>query len=87
MHSDKHHAARQQLADAELVAPTDSVVRSRLMEPGEIASPQRPALSLAVLDPKWVRAYVSEADLGKNRFGATARWTGAFVGVRAGWTA
>ena len=55
---------RQQRADAQLVAPTDGVVRSRLMEPGEMASPQRPVLSLAILNPKWVRAYVSEPNLG-----------------------
>ena len=57
---------RQQLADAELKAPLDSVVRSRLMEPGEMASPQRPVFSLAIIDPKWVRAYVSERDFGKD---------------------
>ena len=63
---------RQQLADAELRAPIDAVVRSRLMEPGEMASPQRPVLSLAVIDPKWVRAYVSEPDLAKARTGMRA---------------
>ena len=46
----------RQLADATLVAPTAAVVRSRLMEPGEMASPQRPVFSLALTDPKWVRA-------------------------------
>lgn len=56
---------RQQLADTQLVAPVDATVRTRIMEPGEMASPQRPVLSLAVTDPKWVRAYVSEPDLGK----------------------
>ena len=35
---------RQQLADAELNAPVDAVVRSRLMEPGEMASPQQPGV-------------------------------------------
>ncbi len=60
------------MADAELVAPTDAVVRTRLMEPGEMASPQKPVFSLAVIDPKWVRAYVSEADLGKVHPGMTA---------------
>jgi HlyD family secretion protein len=64
--------ARQELADAELIAPIDSVVRSRLMEPGEMASPQRPVLSLAVVDPKWVRAYVSEPDLSKIHPGESA---------------
>lgn len=63
---------RQQLADAELRAPLDAVVRSRLMEPGEMASPQRPVLSLAIIDPKWVRAYVSEPDLAKARTGMRA---------------
>jgi HlyD family secretion protein len=55
---------RQQLADAQLVAPLDAMVRSRLMEPGEMASPQKPVFSLAITDPKWVRTYVSEPELG-----------------------
>jgi HlyD family secretion protein len=62
----------QQLKDAELAAPIASVVRSRLLEPGEIASPQRPVLSLAIVDPKWVRAYVSEPDLVRVAPGAEA---------------
>jgi HlyD family secretion protein len=63
---------RRQLADAELLAPTVAVVRTRLMEPGEMASPQKPVFSLAITDPKWVRAYVSEPDLGKVQPGMTA---------------
>jgi HlyD family secretion protein len=66
---------RQQLKDAELFAPTEAVVRTRLMEPGEMASPQRPVFSLAITDPKWVRAYVSGPDLGKVRPGMTASVT------------
>ena len=64
--------ARQQLADATLVAPINGVIRSRLLEPGDMASPQRPVFSLAVTDPKWVRAYVSEPDLGRVHPGMTA---------------
>jgi len=56
---------RRQLADTELLAPGDAVARTRIMEPGEMASPQKPVFSLAIIDPKWVRAYVSETDLGK----------------------
>jgi HlyD family secretion protein len=63
---------RQELADAQLVAPVDAVVRTRLMEPGEMASPQKPVFSLAVTDPKWVRAYVAEPDVGKLRTGMAA---------------
>jgi HlyD family secretion protein len=63
---------KQQLADANLLAPVDAVIRSRLMEPGEMASPQKPVFTLAITDPKWVRAYVSETDLGKIRSGEIA---------------
>lgn len=79
--------ARQELADAVLKAPTDATVRSRLMEPGEMAAPTRPVLSLAVTDPKWVRAYVSEPDLGRIRPGETAAVTvDSFPNRRfAGW--
>jgi HlyD family secretion protein len=63
---------KQQLADANLIAPVDAVIRSRLMEPGEMASPQKPVFSLAITDPKWVRAYISETDLGKIRSGEVA---------------
>jgi len=62
----------QKLADSELVAPCDAVVRSRLLEPGEMITPQRPVLNLAITDPKWVRAYVSGPDLGKIHPGMKA---------------
>jgi HlyD family secretion protein len=63
---------KQYLADARLISPCDAVVRSRVMEPGEMASPQRPVLSLAQMDPKWVRAYLSEPDLGRVHYGMAA---------------
>ena len=53
----------------------DAVVRTRIMEPGEIASPQKPVFSLAIIDPKWVRAYVNERDLGRVRQGMGAKIT------------
>jgi HlyD family secretion protein len=62
---------RQQLADAQLLAPVDGVIRTRVMEPGEMASPQKTAFSIAIIDPKWVRAYVAEPDLGKIHSGMT----------------
>lgn len=66
---------QRQLEDAELLAPTDSIVRSRLMEPGELATPQRPVFSLAVTEPKWVRAYASELQLGHLKIGMPAQVT------------
>ena len=55
---------QNRLGDAELRCPHDSVVQSRLLEPGDMAAPNRAVFSLAILDPKWVRAYVSGTDLG-----------------------
>lgn len=63
---------RHQLAESELRAPVDAVVRARLLEPGDMASPLRPALSLALTSPKWVRAYVAEPFLGRIRDGMPA---------------
>lgn len=66
---------RRQLQDMELHAPLDGVVRSRLVEPGEIASPQKAAFTMAITDPKWIRAYVSERDLVSVREGLAASVT------------
>jgi HlyD family secretion protein len=63
---------RLEVTDAELVSPTDGEVRSRLLEPGEMVSPQRPIFDLAITDPKWIRAYVSETDLGRVHPGTKA---------------
>lgn len=62
----------QQLKDAELRAPLDAVVRSRIVEPGDISSPQKAAFTLAITNPKWVRAYVAETDLTAVREGMRA---------------
>lgn len=67
--------AKQALEDAQLKAPIDAVVRSRMLEPGDMASPQRAAYALAVIHPKWVRAYVSEANLSRIKPGQSARVT------------
>ena len=66
---------QQQLKDADLLAPQNAVVRSRIVEPGEIASPQKSAFTLAITDPKWVRVYVAETDLGSVREGLNASVT------------
>ena len=63
---------QQQLVDAQLLAPIDAIVRTRILEPGDMASPQKPVFSLAITDPKWVRAYVPEPNLGKLHEGMIA---------------
>ena len=64
--------ARKQLADAALYAPADGIIQDRILEPGDMASPQQPAYTLALTDPLWVRAYVPGPDLGKLRPGMRA---------------
>jgi HlyD family secretion protein len=78
---------QRELADAELISPLDAVVRSRLIEPGDMASPQRPAFSLAITNPKWVRAYVTESDLGHVHPGMKATITADAFAKRgfSGW--
>ncbi len=66
---------QHQLAQGQLTAPTEAVVRSRLLEPGDMATPQKPAYALAITEPKWVRVYISEPDLGKVKPGQAARIT------------
>ncbi|WP_353474705.1 HlyD family efflux transporter periplasmic adaptor subunit [Salipiger sp. H15] len=56
---------RHQIDLGTLRAPIASVVRSRLLEPGDQATAQLPVFALAVTDPKWVRVYVGEPDLGR----------------------
>lgn len=75
-------SARAQLAllqhnldETELRAPQDATVRSRMLEPGDMASPQRAVYALAITTPKWVRAYINESQLGHIRPGLPARVT------------
>lgn len=66
---------QHQIAQGQLKAPADAVVRSRLLEPGDMATPQKPVLALALTQPKWVRVYVGEPDLGRVKPGMPARVT------------
>lgn len=63
---------KQALADAKLYAPCDGILRRRLLEVGEMASPQTPAFAIAVSSPKWVRTYVPEPLLTRVRSGDRA---------------
>jgi len=64
--------ARNALADASLYAPENGIIQERILEPGDMASPQRPVYTLALTDPVWVRAYVQGPDLGKIQPGMRA---------------
>jgi HlyD family secretion protein len=64
--------ARKALADASLYAPDTGIIQERILQPGDMASPQRPVYTLAMTDPLWVRVYVKESDLGRIRPGMRA---------------
>ncbi len=60
------------LQDMTLKAPAAGVIENRILEPGDMAGPNSPVFTLALTDPKWVRAYVSEPDLGRVHLGMKA---------------
>jgi len=64
--------AQKNLTDTQLIAPSDGVIQARILEPGDMATPQIPAYTLALINPIWVRAFVEEPDLGKIAPGMTA---------------
>jgi HlyD family secretion protein len=65
-------SARTSLDDARLLAPSDGVVISRVREPGAIVSPNDTVYVLSLTQAVWVRAYVSEAELGRLHPGMSA---------------
>lgn len=67
--------AEKNLADASLYAPDNGIIQTRILEPGDMASPQRPVYTLALTNPVWIRAYVSETELGKIHPGMPAEVT------------
>ncbi|MDE1942179.1 MAG: efflux RND transporter periplasmic adaptor subunit [Betaproteobacteria bacterium] len=79
--------AEKALADTVLKAPEAGVVENRILEPGDMASPQAPVLTLALDNPIWIRAYLAEPRLGQVRAGMPV-WvqTDSFPGQRLqGW--
>ncbi len=61
------------LSEMTLRAPASGVVQSRILEPGEMAGPTKPVVTIALSDPKWARVFVSEPDLGRISQGMAAK--------------
>jgi HlyD family secretion protein len=62
-------AAMTDLADTEILAPSDGTVLSRVREPGAMAAAGATVLVVSLNRPVWVRAYVPEPSLGKVHLG------------------
>lgn len=67
--------ARTSLSDTELRAPADGIILSRIGEPGAIVASSTSVMVLSLSEPVWVRAYVSEADLGRVHPGLKVKVT------------
>jgi HlyD family secretion protein len=63
-------AARSRLRELTLLSPIDGVVLLRNFEPGELAQPGQPVVTLGNPDSLWMRVYVAAPELGRVRLGA-----------------
>nr|WP_314265654.1 secretion protein HlyD [uncultured Moellerella sp.] len=61
--------AKLDLQDTQLLAPSDGVILTRAIEPGTILSAGSTVFSLSLVNPVWVRAYISESELGQAQPG------------------
>jgi HlyD family secretion protein len=79
--------AERNLQDSVLYAPANGIVQSRILEPGDMASPEQPVFTLAKHQPLWARVYAGETELGRVKPGMPA-WveSDSFPGKRyQGW--
>ncbi|MFA5627224.1 MAG: secretion protein HlyD [Thiohalomonadaceae bacterium] len=65
--------ANTALADTMLIAPSNAIVMARVREPGSMVTSNSTVYSLSLGDPVYVRAYVSEPDLGRIAPGTQVR--------------
>jgi HlyD family secretion protein len=56
--------AMTNLQDTELYAPADGTILTRIREPGTVVREADPIYTLSLVSPVWIRAYVSEVQLG-----------------------
>lgn len=65
-------SAKINLIDTEIFSPSDGIILTRVREPGAIIAPQSIIYTLTLHKPVWIRAYVSETDLGRIKPGMEA---------------
>jgi HlyD family secretion protein len=57
--------AQRKLRDADVVAPSNGFIQTRVQEPGAIVGPGETIYKLTLTAPVWVRTFVPEPDLGR----------------------
>lgn len=61
--------------DTQILCPTDGTILTRIREPGSVVNVGEPVYTLSIKSPVWIRAYVSEPNLGKIYPGMPAEIT------------
>lgn len=67
--------AETQLGYATITSPLTGMVMSKNTEPGEYVSPGTPVVTVGDLAHPWLRAYISESDLGRVKLGQSVKVT------------
>jgi HlyD family secretion protein len=67
--------AESRLGYATLVSPVSGLVLSKNIEPGEQVAVGTPVITIGMLEEVWLRAYISETDLGRVLVGQKATIT------------
>lgn len=52
------------LGDTQIFAPSEGIILTRIREPGSVVKPADPVYTLTLNDPVWIRAFVTEPQLG-----------------------
>lgn len=52
------------LEDTRLFCPTAGTILTRIREPGSVVNATEPVFTLSILSPVWIRAYITEPELG-----------------------
>ena len=65
---DEIDVRRQELV---VVAPERAIIEALLVRPGDVVAPSQPVAVVLRAADQWVKAYVSEVDLGRIRLGQT----------------
>jgi len=53
------------LQDTKVFAPTEGTILTRIREPGTVVKVSDPIYTLSITSPVWIRAYVTERELGQ----------------------
>lgn len=65
--------AETQLGYATVASPLSGLVLSKNVEPGEYVAPGTPVVTVGDITHPWLRAYISESDLGRVKVGQVVR--------------